>query len=236
MKVTRRVRPLAWLAPGAVCLGLACSLGLSAKESLPQVSPEGLQLQPLPQVRAFYKKPGATFSQYKRVAIVDCYVEFAKDWERNYNDSQVGFDGRVSADDMDRMKKAIAAEFKKVFTLELQTKGHYQVVDVAAPDVLALRPALINVMVTAPDLMSADMGRTIISSAGQMTLYLELWDSATNTLLARAIDPEADPGMGGMGESADRVTNMLAADTILRHWADLLRKHLDAVQGTTASH
>ena len=60
---------------------------------------------------------------------------------------------RVSTRDMDRMKADVAAAFKKVFTEELQTKGGYEVVDTAAQDVLVLRPAIINLQVTAPDLL-----------------------------------------------------------------------------------
>jgi hypothetical protein len=215
-------------------LALGASPGLLAKDALPEVSPEGLQLQKSKEARAVYLKPGATFDKYNRVAILDCYVEFAKDWQRDYNNDVGGIQGRVSTADMDRMKAAVAAEFKKVFTEELQTKGGYQVVDTAAPDVLVLRPAVVNLMVTAPDLMTADMSRTLVASAGQMTLYLELWDSVTNTILARIMDPQADRGMGGMAQVADSVTNKAAADRILKAWAEKLRKHLDAVHGKTA--
>ena len=74
------------------------------------------------------------------------------------------------------MKTGLAAEFKKVFTEELQDKGGYQVVETAGPDVLVLRPALVNVEVNAPDIMSAGVNATVVRSAGQMTLFLELWD------------------------------------------------------------
>ena len=62
------------------------------------------------------------------------------------------------------MKAGLAAEFKKVFTDELQNKGGYQVVTTAAPDVLVLRPALLNVEVNAPDLMDrqASMPRSCV--------------------------------------------------------------------------
>jgi hypothetical protein len=62
-----------------------------------------------------------------------------------------------------------------------------------------------------------------------MTLYLELYDSVSNTLLARAMDPKAD--RRGLAQSANRVTNKAAADRILRQWASALRAHLDAAQG-----
>ena len=94
-----------------------------------------------------------------------------------------------------------------------------------------LRPALINLAITAPDLQSPDMNRTIVQSAGQMTLYLELYDSVSNTLLARVVDPQAD--RRGFAQSANSATNKAAADRILRQWASALRLHLDAAQGKT---
>lgn len=211
-----------------VCLLLAGAPILDANEPPPQVSKDGLQLQKQTKQRLVYLKPGATFSQYNRVAILECYVEFRKNWARDYNSEHVELENQVRDDDIQRMKSALSAEFKKVFVNEL-TKGGYQVVDTAAPDVLVLRPALVNVDPTAPDLMTANMQRTVVQSAGQMTLYLELWDSTTNTILARVMDAEAD--QQPFAQPANRVTNTAAADTILKSWADELRAHLEAVRG-----
>ena len=96
-----------------------------------------------------------------------------------------------------------------------------------------LRPAIINVQVTAPDLMTANMQGTVVRSAGQGTLYLELWDSASNTILARVMDAEADKTP--YARMANSVTNTQAADTILTAWAQDLRKHLDAVRSAPKS-
>ena len=212
----------------SVCLLFACARVLDASEPAPQVSKDGLQLQKQTKQRLVYLKPGASFSQYDRVAILECYVEFRKNWARDYNSDVVGLENRVTDADVQRMKSALSAEFKKVFVNEL-TKGGYQVVDTAAPDVLVLRPALVNVDVAAPDLMSANMEHTVVRSAGAMTLYLELWDSTTNSILARVMDAEAD--QEPFAQPANRVTNTAAADTILKNWADELRAHLDAVRG-----
>jgi hypothetical protein len=236
--MTRRnsVRPLAWTACVVAGLALGYSQALLAKdEPLPEVSPEGLQLKhDSRDARVVYLKPGATFNQYSRVAILDCYVEFDKNWQRDYNSNTSGLQGRVSTADMDRMKAAVGAEFKKVFTKELQKGGGYEVVDTAAPDVLILRPAIINLVVTAPDLQTSNMTRSVVASAGQMTLYLELWDSATSTILARILDPQADNRMGGMAQVSSRVTNAAAVDQIFRQWAEKLHKHLDAVRSKPA--
>ena len=156
------------------------------------------------------------------MAILDPLVEFEKDWQDDYNRSRTGLEGRVSDDDVAKMKERLGAEFKKVFIDELQGEGGYQVVDVAAPDVLVLRPALLNVEVNAPDVMTAGIEHTVVRSAGQMTLYLELWDSASNTLLARVMDAQADPDT--MAQMGGRVTNKAAADRMLRKWAKELRE------------
>jgi hypothetical protein len=216
-----------WAACAATALVLAPVV--HAKDPPPQVSEDGLQLVKSTKTRLVYVKPGATFSQYNRLAILDCYVEFEKDWQKDYNSSRIGLEGRVTDKDVERMKTDLAAEFKKVFIDELQRKGGYQVVDVAAPDVLLLRPALLNVEVNAPDVMTAGINRTVVRSAGQMTLFLELWDPTTNTLLARVMDAQEDDE--AFGQIATRVTNTAAADRILRDWAEELRKRLDTVRG-----
>jgi hypothetical protein len=224
-------------------LGLVASLGLAvllapagvlaAKDPPPEVSPDGLHLTKSTKNRVVYVKPGATLAQYERLAILDPLVEFEKDWQDDYNRSRSGLEGRVSDDDVAKMKERLGAEFKKVFIAELQGDGGYQVVDVAAPDVLVLRPALLNVEVNAPDVMTSGIEHTVVRSAGQMTLYLELWDSASNTLLARVMDAQADPDT--MAQMGGRVTNKAAADRILRKWAKELREHLDEVKAKPAS-
>ncbi len=214
------------------CLALPCSIALAAGDPLPEVSDDGLHLQKSKDARVVYVRPGATLEPYKRVAILDCYVEFQKDWQRDYNQS-APLGSRVTDADADKIKTSLAAEFKKVFTEELQDKGGYQLTDEAAPDVLILRPALVNVVVTAPDVNMSGMTRTIVASAGQMTLFLELYDAGNSQILARIIDAKADPD--GFAQQANRVTNKAAADELLRNWAQKLRKHLDAVHGPDAA-
>jgi hypothetical protein len=213
----------------SVCLALGCSAPPALAAEPPQTTEDGLQLQKRTKTRLVYVKPGATLAPYRRVHILDCHVEFEPDWQKDYNRSAAGMQRRVTDQDVQRMKKGLANECRKVFAKELQEKGGYEVADVAAPDVLVLRPALINVEVAAPDLLSPGVGATIVRSAGQMTLYLELWDAASTTLLARVVDAKADSD--AFAKRADRTTNVQAADRILRSWAGELREHLDAATG-----
>jgi len=231
MKPSIPLRPLGVLIALCASWTLAYPRDVSAAEAPPQVSKDGLQLKTHTKQRVVYVKPGTTFNQYERVMILDCYVEMQKDWQRNYNANAPG-GGQVSDDDVQRIRNTLAAEFKKVFTTELQKSG-YQVTSTSAPDVLLLRPAIINVQVTAPDIMSAGIDVNVITSAGSGTFYLELLNPSTNTILARAMDAEAD--QQPFAQQANAVTNRQAADIILKNWADDLVRHLDAVRGKPPS-
>jgi len=213
-------------------LAFVCSTALAAAEPPPEVSKDELHLYKQTKERVAYVRPGATFTQYKKVAILDPYVEFSQDWVKNYNRDQRG-SSKIRDSDLERAKKTLQSDFKKIFTEELQKNGRYQVVDSGGPEVLILRPALLNIRVSAPDLMTPGRSVTYVESAGAMTMYLELWDSASNTILARVVDGQVDPNQ--FGQRSSRVTNQAAADRIMRSWADELRNRLDLVRGKEVS-
>jgi hypothetical protein len=199
-----------------------------AAEKLPETSDDGLVLQKDTDLAAVYIKPGADFSGYDKLAILDCYVEFKKNWQRDQNEDHMSMTQMVTKKDMDEIETRLAGEFKKVFTEELQTKGGYEVVDHGAQDVMIIRPAIINLDVEAPDTMSPGMTMTVSASAGQMTLYMELYDSVSSEIIARVVDAESGRNHGMI---RNRATNHAEADRILRKWADILRGHLDQVHG-----
>jgi hypothetical protein len=206
-----------------------------AEQQYPQVSPDGLQLRKTLEYGAVYVEQGADFSQYKSVGLLECYVAFAKDWARDYNENEPDLAAQVTPEDETRIKNGLSVEFNKVFVEELRKNGDFQVVTAQAPGVLMLRPSLLNVIVTAPDVNNPSPSVDMVASAGQMTLYLELWDGGTSTLLARVIDTEADTSTGGFAKQANSVTNTAAADIILKRWADRLRKALDNARSAAAA-
>jgi Protein of unknown function (DUF3313) len=188
----------------------------------PRIS-DGLELKSQTRDQRIYLRPGARFSQYDRIALADCYVEFSKSWLRDYNGS-TSLTHRISDGDLERAKQELAAQFRSIFTEEL-TRGGYAVADSAGPDVLLVRPALINVQMNAPDLMDAGRTLTIAQSAGAMTLYLELWDSAHGEILARVIDARSD--QHDIPQPMTSVDNRAAAERVLRSWADEFVRKLD---------
>jgi hypothetical protein len=220
-------RRAARLAIVLLCAALFSVPALAKKQQLPEVDEDGLHLLKDTKVAVAYAKPGASLEPYTKVELMDCFVQFKQNWQHNYNMKQIGLNGTVTDKDAEAIKKNLAEEFRKVFTDVLTSEG-YEIVDEAGPDVLLVRPALLNVAVTAPDIRPTGRSRTYISSAGEMTLYMELYDSATDTLLARVADPQADSER--MSKLANRATNQKAADRILRSWAELLAKALGEVK------
>ena len=197
----------------------------------PSKTTDGLELVKKTKHRLVYMAPDADISQYTSVSIVDCFVAFKKDWKRDYNRDSVSLQRRVDDNDIDRIKKRLAAKFKEVFIEELTEEGKHEVVDHVGPEVLVLRPAIINLDVTSADTgMTSARSRSYNASAGQMTLYLEFYDSVTSTIFAKVMDAEADRGMGASFQLSNSVTNTAAAERILRSWARELAEHLGEVK------
>lgn len=201
----------------SLALGAACA---GTEAGVPEVTHDGLHLVKDTKLARVWMKPGASLAAYDKLLILDCYVAFMKNWQRDRDFSQ-----QISAEQMDAIKKELAQEFRKVF-IDVLDKGGYQVVDKPAADVLLVRPAIINLDIQAPDSMDDVDTVTFSASSGQMTLFAELYDSVTSDLLLRVIDPEAGQGTGFI-QWQNRVTNVSEARGILRKWAERLRKALD---------
>jgi hypothetical protein len=196
----------------------------NGRGTVPEVTHDGLHLVKRTKLARVWMKPEASLEGYAKLQILDCYVAFKKNWQRGHD-----FESHITAKRMVTIKKELAQEFQKVFVKEL-AKGGYQVVDEPGHDVLIVRPAIIDLVIQAPDSSSSVDVTTYSASAGQMTLVAELYDSVTSDLLVRAIDPEADRG-SGMIHWQGSVTNSSAAREILRTWAERLRKALDEAHG-----
>ncbi len=190
------------------------------KEDLPEITQDGLHRVHDAKMAIVYAEPGADLSAYDKVLILDPYVAFKKNWERNQRTKSAG-SLRVTSKDVENIKNSLAEEFRKVFQTELESGG-YPVVDQAAEDVLLVRPAIINLDVNAPDTPRAGMSRTYVASAGEMTLYIEIYDSVTGDLIAKALDRRADNRHSGFYTWSNSVTNRMAAERILKGWATIL--------------
>lgn len=170
-----------------------------------------------------YIDPDVDFSVFKRVAIVEPFVAFRSNWQRDQNRRRTR---NITTRDMERIKQDVAILFERVFTERLEAAG-YEVVDVAADDVLVIRPAIIDLDITAPDIRTGGRSRTYSASAGAATLYIQLFDSVTGEIVGRAADRRVARSTGGMISWSNSVSNMADASRSMGVWADALVAFLD---------
>ena len=214
----------------SVC-GLVFSLALlvaapvwSAEEAAVQPTFDNLVPVKDAKMALAYIDPDADFSVFKRVAILEPFVAFRSNWQRDQNRSR---SRNISSRDMERIKSDVATLFERVFTERLEAAG-YEVVEGANEDVLLVRPAIIDLDITAPDNRTAGRSRTFTASTGAATLYIQLFDSLTGDIIGRAADRQAVRRAGGNVTWSNSVTNTADARRMMGGWADNLVGFLDA--------
>jgi hypothetical protein len=229
---TGRLKSKTNLFAGATLLtaiALAAPVSVSAEDQEPmQETFDGLSLVEGAKLATAYIDTEADLGVYNKVMILDCHVAFKKGWDKK---TRAGTRIRISGSDMDRIKADVAALFRDVFTERLSSDGGYEIVTEAGADVLLVRPAIIDLDITAPDDMSGGRSRVYTTSSGAATLYIELYDSVTGDILARAADRQGARKASGHMSYSNRVTNRADARRMLGGWADLLRAKLDEFHG-----
>ena len=205
-----------------------------AKNDLPAVNEEGMELIKNTRLTSIYADPDANLSLYKKIILKDANVSFKKNWQReqNRNSSYAGAFW-VKDSDVERIKKDTSALLNEVFTKELENRG-YTLVDAAGDDVLVVQPEIVDLDVISPDLRNASRGLSYSDSAGEMTLELNLYDSQTNDLLVTSKDRKIDY-KSGYYEWQNRVTNRAAALRVMQDWAKKLADTLDQENLTVAA-
>jgi hypothetical protein len=196
---------------------------LSMKEGLVRVENKA--------VDSVYRRPEARMSEYSKLLLRPISVEFAKNWDPGKSGSAL-YD--MHEPDREKIKRELAEVFAEVFRRELE-KGGYPLVTQPDKDVLEMQAAIVNLYINAPDVSMETAGRTKVytSDAGHMTLIMQLHDSVTGQLLARAYDSR-DSGPD-MWQWTNSVTNTAEAKQIIGAWARALRKALDASRADGAN-
>lgn len=209
---------------------LAASGLCVAREESSESDIEGFQLVEDSNLALVYAQPDINWGQYSRIYLDDPYIDFKENWQRDQNRDNPGW---VSDDDMSKIKIELSSLFMGVFSESL-LEGGYELVYETGKDVLLIRPAIIGLDIVAPETNSPGISRTYSETAGEMTLYLELYDSVSGEMLAKALDRQVDRQTGYF-EWQNGVTNRAAANRILKVWAKVLKEGLDDARASTSS-
>jgi hypothetical protein len=211
-------------------IGLLVALSASARDKAPPAIIDGLTLVPDTQLGLVYAEPNADLSVYDNLLLLDAQVAFKKNWRRDTNQNKPY---HVTADEMQKIKADVSALFREIFTRELQSAG-FELVSQQSPDTLIIRPAILDLNVNSPDIPSTRNTRNITESAGDMTLYLELRDSITGDVLAKAMDFQFDRS-NITTFMLDRTRNERAARQLLTNWAQVLVNGLQETGVSTSA-
>ncbi len=214
----------------AVIFALTTISPALAKKSLPAVNDEGMELVKDSDLATVYADPGADLSIYNRIWLQDATVAFKKNWQRDQNRS---YRLKVRTEDMERIQEDVATLFREVFTEEL-LDGGYELAEEIGDDVLLVKPAIVDLDVTAPDIQHASRTYSYSESAGEMTLNLELFDSLTGDKIAKATDRKRDYRRGYV-EWRTSVSNRSDARRMMTSWAKALRSALDEAKSATTT-
>lgn len=208
-------------------LGLAAPGAGWAEE--PPKELDGLHLVHDSATRRVYTRPGVDFKRYDKAILLEVFVSFQKNWQQEHNATDPFL---INKQGVLEIKQRVGGEFMKRFAYVLEKRGIGVVgKDSAAEDVLIVRPAIVNLEVTSPDSLQQDeQGQTFVASAGQMSLFAELYDSVSSQLIARILSAGVDEGFGGF-MPANRVTNKAAEDRIVDRWANQLADHMGKLGG-----
>ena len=190
---------------------------ISSHDGLGKVNVKGMDLA--------YVRKDTNFAGYSKLIVDPVEVAFHKNW----NPTRPGSNMKLSSTDRENIRTGVGKVVQEEFDKALKAGGSWQVVKEAGPDVLRVKPKVLNLYVNAPDTKSAGV-RTFTVSSGEMTLLLELYDSETGAILARAIDRREGRNTG-QWQMSNSVGNVGDAQEIAATWARILRDRLDKAKG-----
>jgi len=209
----------------ALTVALTHAPAATKKEIDQALSEGGLQKLKVKDIELAYARPGASLAAYKRVKLDPVEVEFRK----SKDPARTGSAVKLSDEEREKIRSNVARAVQEEFAKELQKSSTYQVASDAGPDVLRVKPRILDLYVNAPNVGQA-RSRTLVSSAGEMTLVAELADSASGQVLARVAD-RRDASKEGRMYLVNGTVNEQEARKIAAGWARTLRKALDKAHG-----
>ncbi len=173
---------------------------------------------------AAWARPGADISQYSKIMLQGVGIEYRPGGEsgRLYHSRSGGDHYEVS----DRQKARLVEILREAFRGELGKSEHFVIVTEPGPDVLLIRGGLLDVVSYVPP---EPIGNTefFLSRVGEATLVLEIRDSVSEAIIARAVDRRAAENTGRGFSRSNRVMNASEVRQMAKSWARLLRERLD---------
>jgi hypothetical protein len=210
----------------AAVAALSLPAAVIAKDKPPQEW-DGLIRQSSKKLDNVYVRPNVQFKAYKSVKLDPVDVKFDKSWDPNSGSRALS--GRLTKEDIEKIRTELSALFQDEFTKRL-TKAGYPVVATSGDDVLNIQAAIIDLYVNAPEKQTAGISRSYTMDAGRATVVMQANDSVTGQTLARVVDTQQGLDNGRL-QWTTSVSNSAEARRIVGLWADAVVRGLNKVNG-----
>ena len=176
-------------------------------------------------VDSAWVRSGVDFSNYNKLMLVGTGIKYRTVGEINrvYLSNLSGFP--LDAEQRDYMQVAV----REVFTRGIAESDRFDIVDEQGPDTLTLTGSLIDVVSFVPPQDDVvDEIYIYITRLGEATLVLEISDSISGRVLARATDKRIIES-SHRDINADFITNRFELERELDRWVDVIRRGLDTL-------
>lgn len=215
-------------------LGLGCVLLLGACAAPPlqtgpagEVSEEGLQRMTGTAFDEVWLRPGVSIGNYRGIVLEPTSVAYREVGEGIRYDSPRM---RVNEDAFpipEAQRARIETTFEQKLTHALEESGRFQIVDEAGPGTLSVRAQLVDFVSKVP--REGALGRTevYVTSVGEATLIIEIWDNERDELVARAVDHQRAGPPGAQLIRGNQVTSWAEMNRQMERCADQARELMD---------
>jgi hypothetical protein len=171
-----------------------------------------------------WARSGMDLSGYRKIMLQGAGIEYRPGGAsgRAYMARSMGGPYEVTEEQKARFEQVVSEAFRE----EMARSERFEIVNEPGPDVLLIRGAILDVVSYIPPDDLSGRVEVYLSSVGEATLVLEIRDSITNAIMARAIDRDAADSSTMF--NSNRVTNSSEVRRLVQGWARALREGLEA--------
>jgi hypothetical protein len=216
----------------ALCLCGALLLGACAAPPLQhgpgdEFSAEGLHRMSGTAFAEVWARPGLRTSNYSEIVLETTSVAYREVGEGIRYESPRRYVRQDAFPIPQHLRERIEQTFEKRLSQALDGSSQFRHVSEAAPGTLSLRAVLVDFVSKVPPERTYGPSRVYVTSVGEATLIVELWDNERDELLVRAVDHGKAGPPGSQLIRGNEVTSWVEIDHQMERWATEVRQLVD---------
>jgi hypothetical protein len=176
---------------------------------------------------AAWVRPDLDLTRYTKLMLVSVGISYKEDPDYRGAFDRSATEFPIAEENRERLQNTVREEFLE----EFEMLERYEVVTEPGPDVLMLVGGVLDVVSRVPPERpgATSRGGVYLTSVGDATLVLELRDSMTDRVLARAADRRS--AESAFAFEVNTVTAWSEVRRLAGAWARLLKKRLEELTG-----